>query len=165
MARLVVELILLGLACCAYARKCNPDEGVEPSPCDPSSCALPDCACEGSEPSVPLADRPQVYQAVALFITRLSHIIFFKRLVSTRYIFCFYQIVYITFDDAMTALADDLYYKGLFDGSLTNPDGCAIRATHFVSARSNDYTLVSKNGLNLFEFKIFYMLKYLSQSI
>ena len=47
----------------------------------------------------------------------------------------------------MTALADDLYYKGLFDGSLTNPDGCAIRATHFVSARSNDYTLVSKNEL------------------
>ena len=72
MARLVVKLILLGLACCAYARKCNPDEGVEPSPCDPSSCALPDCACEGSEPSVPLADRPQVYQAIALFMTRLS---------------------------------------------------------------------------------------------
>ena len=80
MARLVVELILLGLACCAYARKCNPDEGVEPSPCDPSSCALPDCACEGSEPSVPLADRPQVHQAIALFITRLSHIMFLKRL-------------------------------------------------------------------------------------
>ena len=52
----------------------------------------------------------------------------------------------------MTALADDLYYKGLFDGSLTNPDGCAIRATHFVSARSNDYTLVSKANLKLFEF-------------
>ena len=52
----------------------------------------------------------------------------------------------------MTALADDLYYKGLFDGSLTNPDGCAIRATHFVSARSNDYTLVSENYLKLFEF-------------
>ena len=52
----------------------------------------------------------------------------------------------------MTALADDLYYKGLFDGSLTNPDGCAIRATHFVSARSNDYTLVSENSLKLFEF-------------
>lgn len=52
----------------------------------------------------------------------------------------------------MTALADDLYYKGLFDGSLTNPDGCAIRATHFVSARSNDYTLVSENDSKLFEF-------------
>ena len=72
MTRLVVKLILLGLACCAYARKCNPDEGVEPAPCNPSSCALPDCACEGSEPSVPLADRPQVYQAIALFMTRLS---------------------------------------------------------------------------------------------
>ena len=73
MTRLVVKLILLGLACCAYARKCNPDEGVEPAPCNPSSCALPDCACEGSEPSVPLADRPQVYQAITLFITRILY--------------------------------------------------------------------------------------------
>ena len=96
MTRLVVKLILLGLACCAYARKCNPDEGVEPAPCDPSSCALPDCACEGSEPSVPLADRPQVYQAIALFMTRLS-LIFLDKLVPTKYIFlvlsdCIYHI-------------------------------------------------------------------------
>ena len=68
----------------------------------------------------------------------------------------------------MTALADDLYYKGLFDGSLTNPDGCAIRATHFVSARSNDYTLVSENYLKLFEFiNLLYIIiaKYLSHLI
>ena len=69
----------------------------------------------------------------------------------------------------MTALADDLYYKGLFDGSLTNPDGCAIRATHFVSARSNDYTLVSENYLKLFEFitllYIIRLAKYLSHLI
>ena len=93
MARLVVEIILLGLACSAYARKCNPDEGVEPSPCDPSSCALPDCACEGSEPSVPLADRPQVYQAIALFITR--YIIFLDKLVPTKYIFLVFACVTI----------------------------------------------------------------------
>ena len=68
----------------------------------------------------------------------------------------------------MTALADDLYYKGLFDGSLTNPDGCAIRATHFVSARSNDYTLASENYLKLFEFiNLLYIIiaKYLSHLI
>ena len=67
----------------------------------------------------------------------------------------------------MTALADDLYYKGLFDGSLTNPDGCAIRATHFVSARSNDYTLVSENYLKLFEFinLLLGLAKYLSHLI
>ena len=67
----------------------------------------------------------------------------------------------------MTALADDLYYKGLFDGSLTNPDGCAIRATHFVSARSNDYTLVSENDLKLFEFLnlLLGLAKYLSHLI
>ena len=65
----------------------------------------------------------------------------------------------------MTALADDLYYKGLFDGSLTNPDGCAIRATHFVSARSNDYTLVSENYLKLFEFiTLLYIIKIFKSS-
>ena len=77
MARLVVELILLGLACSAYARKCNPDEGVEPAPCDPSSCALPDCACEGSEPSVPLADRPQVKQLPFSLRDRVFMILYF----------------------------------------------------------------------------------------
>ena len=52
------------------------------------------------------------------------------------------QIVYLTFDDAFTALAEEKYYRGLFNGTFKNPDGCNIRATHFVSARSDDYSLV-----------------------
>ena len=54
-----------------------------------------------------------------------------------------FQLVYVTFDDAFTALAEQTYYRPLFDGSLKNPDGCPIRATHFLSARSMDYSLVS----------------------
>ena len=56
--------------------------------------------------------------------------------------FFVYQIVYITFDDAVRQLDDDLYMDQLFNGTFTNPDGCPIRATHFVSARANDYSLV-----------------------
>ena len=60
MARFVVVVVLLGLFCSAESRTCNPDEGVPPGPCDPSTCLLPDCACAETEPDVPLADRPQV---------------------------------------------------------------------------------------------------------
>jgi len=52
--------------------------------------------------------------------------------------------VYLTFDDALTTLAEQNYYQGLFDGTFTNPDGCPIRATHFISARSNNYAMVRK---------------------
>ena len=60
MARLVIGIFFFGLLCFAQARKCDPDEGTDPLPCDPSVCVLPDCACETSEPDIPLADRPQV---------------------------------------------------------------------------------------------------------
>ena len=60
MTRLVVGFFLLGVLCSVQARKCDPNEGTEPLPCDPSVCVLPDCACETSEPDIPLADRPQV---------------------------------------------------------------------------------------------------------
>ena len=43
------------------------------------------------------------------------------------------------------ALAEELYHRGIFNGTYKNPDGCAIRGTHFISARANDYSLVSKN--------------------
>lgn len=60
MIRLVVGAVLLGLLSSAYGRTCDPDEGTEPLPCDPNVCFPPDCACETTEPEVPLADRPQV---------------------------------------------------------------------------------------------------------
>ena len=60
MMRTVVIVFLLGLSSVAYARTCDPDEGTEPTPCDPNVCVPPECACETTEPEVPLADRPQV---------------------------------------------------------------------------------------------------------
>ena len=43
------------------------------------------------------------------------------------------QIVYLTFDDAFTAQAEEQFYRGLFDGTYKNPNGCDIRATHFIT--------------------------------
>jgi hypothetical protein len=54
------------------------------------------------------------------------------------------QIVYLTFDDAFTKLAMDNYYSQLFEGQFKNPNGCAIRATHFLTHQSTDYSLVNK---------------------
>jgi len=53
-------------------------------------------------------------------------------------------IMYLTFDDAFTALAESSFYHELFDGSLTNPNGCAIRATHFLTQSYTDYSLVNR---------------------
>ena len=43
------------------------------------------------------------------------------------------QIVYLTFDDAFTAQAEDQFYRLLFNGTYKNPNGCNIRATHFLT--------------------------------
>ena len=58
------------------------------------------------------------------------------------------QIIYLTFDDGMTAEFDEKFYTELFmpdaDGKYkyTNPNDCPIKATFFVSANSNDYEVV-----------------------
>lgn len=54
------------------------------------------------------------------------------------------QIVYLSYDDGFTALAEKDYYRGLFDGSFTNPDGCPVRATHFLTQENTDYSLVNE---------------------
>jgi len=54
------------------------------------------------------------------------------------------QIVYLTFDDAFSALAEKDFYRPLFDGSLKNPNDCAIRATHFITHSYTDYSLVNQ---------------------
>jgi hypothetical protein len=53
-----------------------------------------------------------------------------------------FQIVYLTFDDAFTKLAMETYYSRIFDGQYTNPNGCPITATHFLTHQSTDYALV-----------------------
>merc|ERR1712236_80162 len=54
------------------------------------------------------------------------------------------QIVYLTFDDAFTAQAESQFYRSLFNGTFTNPNGCAIRATHFITQSYTDYELVNR---------------------
>merc|ERR1719219_1150032 len=54
------------------------------------------------------------------------------------------QIVYLTFDDGFTALAEEQFYRGLFDGTYKNPNNCSIRATHFIAHTSTDYSLVNQ---------------------
>jgi hypothetical protein len=47
-----------------------------------------------------------------------------------------------TFDDGFTKLATDNYYSKIFEKQYTNPNGCPIRATHFLTHQSTDYSLV-----------------------
>jgi len=54
------------------------------------------------------------------------------------------QIVYLSYDDGFTAHAEELFYRGLFNGTYTNPDGCPIRATHFLTHQNTDYSLVNQ---------------------
>ena len=107
-----VILLVLGLA---YAKN-DPTCTGTPS-CDYSACQLPDCACPGAVPDVPVKERP--------------------------------QIVYLTFDDGLNKLFDDQYYGQIFmpDANdkykYTNPNGCPVKATFFVTAKNNDYQTVS----------------------
>merc|ERR1712212_667515 len=86
-----------------------------PSSSCPASCQLPDCACSGSEPYVN-GTRP--------------------------------QIVYLTFDDALTAQASSQFYDELFgrptEHNNSNPNSCALRATHYVTHQYTDYSLVNR---------------------
>jgi len=58
------------------------------------------------------------------------------------------QLVFLTFDDALTNLASTEFYDVLFgtptEHTLSNPNGCALRGTHFVTHSYTDYSLVNK---------------------
>jgi len=52
------------------------------------------------------------------------------------------QFVMITFDDAVTFLNNEYYQKAFPDRS--NPDGCPVAATYYISHEYTDYSLVHK---------------------
>ena len=62
------------------------------------------------------------------------------------------QIVYLTFDDGMTEEFDRLYFSELFmpnengEYKYTNPNGCPIKATFFVCAKSNEFQRVGTHS-------------------
>lgn len=55
----------------------------------------------------------------------------------------FPQIVYFTFDDAVTLQTAKMYRK-LFSAEKKNPNGCRIKFTLFVSHNYTDYRLVNE---------------------
>lgn len=52
------------------------------------------------------------------------------------------QFVMITFDDAVTFLNNEYYQQAFPDRS--NPDGCPVAATYYISHEYTDYSLVSE---------------------
>lgn len=53
------------------------------------------------------------------------------------------QLVMITFDDSVHA-GNEYYFKELFGKNRTNPNGCPIRGTFYVSHDWTDYSIVNK---------------------
>ena len=86
------------------------------------------CLCSGNDTDIALDDRPLVSTLLTL----------------VRKVLVIFQIVYLTFDDAFTATAERDFYQEMFDGSYKNPNGCVIRATHFVAHQGTDYSLVNR---------------------
>jgi len=122
MQSVIKKFVILILAATVISENVSdgecPNDVLVDTKCSSSTCVLPACACSGTEPKVDLSERP--------------------------------QIVYLTFDEAMTQLFDDDYYTELFmadvngDYKYTNPNGCPIRATFFVTALSNDFHVTHK---------------------
>nr|AFO53262.1 chitin deacetylase isoform A [Sinohyriopsis cumingii] len=53
------------------------------------------------------------------------------------------QMVYFTFDDAVTEQVS-VFYRELFDGSRKNPNGCPISMTLFISHDNTKYPIVNE---------------------
>jgi hypothetical protein len=67
------------------------------------------------------------------------------------------QFVLLTFDDAVTQINSD-FYKLAFD-NRTNPDGCPVAATYFLSHEYTDYSKVSARTIFLNCFQIVQIIK------
>merc|ERR1712051_316142 len=82
----------------------------EATKCEVSECKLPDCFCSGNETELDQQELDQGHKKP--------------------------QIVYLTFDDALSNLASTQFYEELFgtptNHTYSNPNGCALRATHFM---------------------------------
>merc|ERR1712172_320762 len=88
--------------------------------CVVSECKLPDCFCSGNETELVQQEVEQGHKKP--------------------------QIVYLTFDDALSNLASTQFYEELFgtptNHTYSNPNGCALRATHFITHSYTDYKSV-----------------------
>jgi len=119
--RLLRALPCLSLLLGALASPAPKEGAGAPCPaerCDTKNCVLPDCFCSGNETVLedPAKKKP--------------------------------QLVFLTFDDALTDLASREFYDDIFgtptEHRLSNPNGCALRATHYITHSYTDYSLVNK---------------------
>merc|ERR1712038_885276 len=109
-----ILLVLLGLLAGTWAQTCEDFGVVDAPPCNA------DANCTASQGCACSGDEPDI------------------PLEDRPMIVC------LTFDDALTQLLHTEYFTQLFDGTYSNPNGCPIRATFFLTHESNDYTLVNK---------------------
>ncbi|GFW18306.1 chitin-binding type-2 domain-containing protein [Trichonephila clavipes] len=79
-----------------------------PNECDPSACVLPDCFCSSDGTRIPGGLEPSETP----------------------------QMILLSFDGAVNSLNFD-HYRKLLNKSRTNPNGCPIKGTFFVS---HEYT-------------------------
>lgn len=52
-------------------------------------------------------------------------------------------MILLTFDGAIN-LNNIKYYKKIFDGSRTNPNGCEIKGTFYIAHEYNNYHMVQQ---------------------
>jgi len=83
---------------------------------DGVKCELPDCRCSGDDPTY---DEDYKVEEMP-------------------------QIIYLTYDDGFTPIAEAQFYRQLFNGTYLNPNGEYIRATHFLTHSYTDYSLVNE---------------------
>ena len=117
---------LLATCLSSVVSDCPPAEPCNRTACD--ALGPENCHCSGVESSIPILDRPMV--------TNRSYLSVCIKTV--------FQIVYLTYDDALTGLAEEQFYRQLFNGTFTNPNECAIRATHYITQSYTDYSLVNR---------------------
>lgn len=96
--------------------RCEPEQDPGGPPrCDANNCTLPDCMCSGDGTIIPGNLRPEETP----------------------------QMVILTFDDAVNNENWEIYQK-VFAPNRTNPNGCPISTTFFLSHEYTNYRHVQK---------------------
>ncbi|KAK9882990.1 hypothetical protein WA026_001205 [Henosepilachna vigintioctopunctata] len=84
--------------------------------CNTAPCKLPDCFCSKTGTDIPSGLNAKEVP----------------------------QMIVVTFDDAVNSENWDIYTRELFTSDRTNPNGCPLKATFFVSHQYNNYQMIQK---------------------
>jgi len=124
---LILGLGLLGV----HAAHLGPREAAD---CQPELCNNQNCRCF-SPGTVPGGFAPSEIPQVFRLCNSVWYFIF-------QFGITYFQVVLVTFDDAVTQLLYDNYYSDAF-ANRQNPNGCPIRATFFASHEYTDYHIIN----------------------